>query len=283
MIKLEKVEDKLVENVKRHIDAITVAALQAVKPGRITIEYPRERRRYPECFRGFIVFNKEKCISCFRCAQICPANAIQMEYHDNAYPGIDYSKCIFCHFCIDSCPTGAIRTSKVHDVAFKSMEEMLLSPTQITSVPKIIREERFTTEYLITAREWKLVRKKEMDELEVEVPPPVVKVRKAVCLEPESCLGCRLCMNVCPHSAITVERCEIAIDEEVTGTGCVLQIDPDKCTGCGLCVRQCPMQILALMSEDEIERAESSESKGGEGRDEGVEGESEKGDGGEAQ
>jgi NADH-quinone oxidoreductase subunit I len=246
MIRIEKVEDRFIENLKRHLDAITVAALQAVKPGRITIEYPRERRKYPECFRGFIIFNKDACISCFRCAQICPANAIQMEYLESAYPGIDYSKCIFCHFCVDSCPTGALKTSKVHDIAFRTMEEMVLSPSQIMSIPEITREEKFTTEYMISKKEWKLVRKRELDKLEVEVPPPEVKVRKVACTEPESCLGCRLCVNVCPQNAISVERCEISIEEEVTGTGCVLTVNTDKCTGCGLCVRQCPMQILAL-------------------------------------
>ena len=77
MIRIKKVELSLAERVKSHIDAITTAVKQAIKPDRITVEYPRERRRYPDVFRGFIVFDKDKCISCFRCAQICPANAIK--------------------------------------------------------------------------------------------------------------------------------------------------------------------------------------------------------------
>ncbi len=246
MIRLEKVKTDPVEMLKRHAEAIGEAFKQAIKPDRITIEYPRERRRYPECFRGFIVFDKEKCISCFRCAQICPANAIQMEYYENAYPSVDYTKCIFCHFCIDSCPTGAINTSKVHDVAFKSLDEMRISAKNMTKVPEIVREEKFTVDYYVDRNVWKLVRSKELDKLEVEPKPVEVKERKAACIDPENCLGCRLCANVCPQGAIMVERCIISIEEEVTGTGCVLRIDTEKCTGCGLCVRQCPMQILAL-------------------------------------
>ncbi len=232
---IKKVEPSLTERIKDHIDAITTAVIQAIKPDRITIEYPRERRRYPEVFRGFIVFDKDRCISCFRCAQICPANAIKMEFYDKYYPSIDYTKCIFCHFCVDSCPTGALKTSKVHDVAFKSLEEMHLHTTQITKVPDIVREDKVTVEYEIKGGEWKLVRKKELDRLEVEVPPPVVKPKKASCKEPESCLGCRLCVAICPQEAIKFDR-----------EKSMIKIDVDKCVGCGLCVRQCPMQILEL-------------------------------------
>ncbi|WP_290595589.1 MULTISPECIES: 4Fe-4S binding protein [unclassified Archaeoglobus] len=246
MIRLEKVKTDPVETLKRHAEAFGEAVRQAIKPDRITVEYPRERRKYPECFRGFIVFDKEKCISCFRCAQICPANAIQMEYFENAYPGIDYAKCIFCHFCVDSCPTGALNTSKVHDIAFKAMEEMRLSAKHIAKLPEIVREEIQTVEYYVDRNTWKLVRKKEMDKLEVAPKPVVVKPRKAACADPENCLGCRLCVNVCPQNAIKVERCEITIEEEVTGTGCILEVQTELCTGCGLCVRQCPMQILTL-------------------------------------
>ncbi len=246
MIKLEKVKTDPIENLKRHANAIREAFKQAIKPDRITIEYPRERRRYPTNFRGFIVFDPEKCISCFRCAQICPANAIQMEFYEKAYPSIDYAKCIFCHFCVDSCPTGALKTSKVHDIAFKTLDEMSLSTKQIVEIPDIIREDSVTVEYSVDNYEWKLIRKREIDDLKVEVPPPKVKAKKAACKEPESCLGCRLCVSVCPNGAIAVERCEISVEEEVTGVGCTLKINTDLCTGCGLCVRQCPMQILTL-------------------------------------
>ncbi len=237
-MKLAKVEVKRTESLKRHTIAIAEAFIQALKPLRITIEYPRERRKYPDTFRGFIVFNPERCISCFRCAQICPANAIQMSSYKRAYPGIDYSKCIFCHFCVDSCPTGALSSSKVHDVAFKNMDEMFVKANQMTSLPEIYREDEITVEYEIEKGVLKLKREKIREDLSLPAILPAVKAKKVVCIDPESCIGCKLCIQVCPHEAreaLVFERDENKI-----------KIVIDKCLGCGLCVRVCPMNVLRL-------------------------------------
>lgn len=244
-MKVEKISRSPIAELKRHVDVIQEAFKQALIPDRVTVEYPRERRIYPDNLRGFIVLDRSKCISCFRCAQICPANAIQMSLYDNFYPGVDYTKCIFCHFCVDSCPTGALASSNLHDMAFRSLEEMKVKATQMTRLPTIVREDKQSVEYFVTKKEWKLQRKKELEDISVLRIIPRIKPRRAFCEEPESCLGCRQCMEVCPHDAIVMERCEITLEGEVIGKGCVLKVT-EKCVGCGLCVRQCPMQILAL-------------------------------------
>lgn len=51
---------------------------------------------------------KEMCIGCEKCYQICPAKAIHMQ--DNK-PVIDTKKCIRCFCCQEFCPVGAM---KVH-------------------------------------------------------------------------------------------------------------------------------------------------------------------------
>lgn len=244
-MKVEKISKSPISELKRHVEVIQEAFKQTLIPDRITVEYPRERRVYPDNLRGFIVLDKSKCISCFRCAQICPANAIQMRYYDNFYPGIDYTKCIFCHFCIESCPTGAIASSTLHDMAFKNLDEMKLKPTQITRLPSIVREDKQSVEYFVTKKGWKLVRRRELESIVVNRVIPKIKPRRAFCEEPESCLGCRQCLEVCPHEAIVMERCEISLEGQVVGKGCILKIT-EKCVGCALCVRQCPMRILAL-------------------------------------
>jgi len=251
MIKLERTKIDRLSNIKRHLEAISEAVKQAICPDRITVEYPRERKKYPEQFRGYILFNKDLCISCYRCAHICPANAIKFEFYEKSYPSIDYSKCIFCHFCVESCPTGALRSTKIQDVAFNSIEDMDLKTTQIIKFPEIIRdEEKFTVEYAIENRNLRVLREKKLDDLEIKFLPPKVKKRKMECTDPESCIGCRMCVSICPNNALKVEKIEIKADNSVQ-TGFTIKLNPDLCTGCGLCVRQCPMRILTLVEVGE--------------------------------
>lgn len=51
---------------------------------------------------------KKECIGCKKCAEICPAKAIEMK---NGIPVIDKKKCITCFCCQEFCPKGAM---KVH-------------------------------------------------------------------------------------------------------------------------------------------------------------------------
>ncbi len=239
MVKVVKSPKKgLVRSAIGHFRAITEVAKVVVNPGTITVHYPRERRKYPENFRGMIMFEKEDCISCFRCAHICPANAIQMYPDDEGryYPGIDYAKCIFCHFCVDSCPTAALKQSKIHDVAYKDVDSMSVTPEEMDNVPEIVREDAVTVEYDFD-RDIRLVKRKEVENLLVEVDKPERPEFKAVPQYGENCIGCRLCMFSCPVNAIR---------SKLEETKVILETDYDRCTGCGICVRICPTEVLIL-------------------------------------
>ena len=48
---------------------------------------------------------KNACIGCKKCAEICPAHAIEMK---DKLPKINRSKCIHCFCCQEFCPTGAM-------------------------------------------------------------------------------------------------------------------------------------------------------------------------------
>ncbi|MFZ5438711.1 MAG: NuoI/complex I 23 kDa subunit family protein [Myxococcota bacterium] len=96
----------------------------------VTINYPEEKVDYPEGYRGLHRLvpredGKPRCVACYMCATICPAQCIYIEageYDENdeaaesrvieKYPKqfvIDELRCIVCGLCVDACPKDAIR------------------------------------------------------------------------------------------------------------------------------------------------------------------------------
>ena len=51
-------------------------------------------------------------------------------------------------------------------------------------------------------------------------------------VDPDMCVGCGTCQEVCPADAISVKE--------------IARVDPKRCIGCGCCVEQCPSGALAL-------------------------------------
>ncbi len=240
MKKITVPEYNVVDKAKKHTCALATGARELVMPATVTTHYPRERRKVADNFRGYILFEVEKCINCFQCAFVCPANAVCMKEAPNKkyYPTIDYAKCIFCHFCIDSCAGGALKPTKILDVAYKDIDEMLTLTEEMIEQPEIIREDVRSVEYVLTKEDLVLKRNPGEDSLFVKVTPPPEIPMVSQCVEPESCLGCGICEEMCESAAIS------SLKED----GMVrMKIDTDKCTGCGLCVKECSMQILRLV------------------------------------
>ena len=95
-----------------------------------TVQYPEEKVNYPPGYRGLHRLvpredGKPRCVACYMCATICPAQCIYIEageYNENdtgaesrvieKYPKqfvIDELRCIVCGLCVDACPKDAIR------------------------------------------------------------------------------------------------------------------------------------------------------------------------------
>jgi uncharacterized protein (DUF362 family)/Pyruvate/2-oxoacid:ferredoxin oxidoreductase delta subunit len=53
----------------------------------------------------------DKCILCYQCRTICPAEAISKST-DSRIPLYNYSRCIRCYCCMEICPEGAIELRK---------------------------------------------------------------------------------------------------------------------------------------------------------------------------
>ncbi|NMC61783.1 MAG: NADH-quinone oxidoreductase subunit I, partial [SAR324 cluster bacterium] len=112
---------KLLRNFILHI--LHLLGLKKDKRALATIQYPNERRAYPDRYRGRhrLTLNESgevKCTACFLCATACPAKCIYIEAAEHPNPSIskfphryeiDTLLCIYCGYCVEACPVDAIR------------------------------------------------------------------------------------------------------------------------------------------------------------------------------
>ncbi len=69
----------------------------------------------------------------------------------------------------------------------------------------------------------------------------VEKVAAGIRRDDEKCFQCGACTGICPTTALSVSRPDMAV-----------LFDPDKCTGCGLCVPVCPVRAMAVCLEQSV-------------------------------
>ena len=58
-------------------------------------------------------------------------------------------------------------------------------------------------------------------------------------IDKEKCIGCGLCVELCPFNAIILE--------EVEGKGQRAQNIVASCKGCGLCAASCPQKAIDML------------------------------------
>ena len=78
-----------------------------------------------------------------------------------------------------------------------------------------------------------------------------VKSPKHLMLDPEPCILCRPCEDVCPWNCIymldpgIVEGTQTeAVDSEVDQAFAIFVVDDNACTRCSVCVERCPSDCL---------------------------------------
>lgn len=125
--------------------------LSLVQGDNPTIGYPEVLRPYSDRFRGTHILTVRddgslKCVACYMCATICPAECIYIEAGEHPNPeiekfpqrfDIDMLRCIYCGFCVDACPEEAIVMSREHHQAAYSREETLYTINDLVARPGI--------------------------------------------------------------------------------------------------------------------------------------------------
>lgn len=109
----------------------------------VTIQYPFERRKIHDGFRGKHALvrdpftDNDKCIGCMRCATVCPSRCIYIrrEKRENKMVVIDYiidaSKCIFCAYCVEACPVCALVLTEDFEYSSYSRNNLIFNKEQL--------------------------------------------------------------------------------------------------------------------------------------------------------
>ena len=77
-----------------------------------------------------------------------------------------------------------------------------------------------------------------------------VKSPKHLMLDPDNCILCRACEDVCPWNCIymlstgIVEGAADVVEDEVDVATAVFVVDDNACTRCSVCVDRCPTDTL---------------------------------------
>lgn len=101
---------------------IVKEALKALGKKPVTSKFPLEQPEIPEGYRGKILYEKKKCISCFTCVKFCPSPAIFPTKEKKVR--FDMGRCIFCGRCQEVCPVKCIHLTKKFDMATNDRESL---------------------------------------------------------------------------------------------------------------------------------------------------------------
>ena len=120
--------------------------------GAATIQYPEQKRAHSARYRGVHILTvredgSPKCVACFMCATVCPAECIYIESGERPeksiekYPTrfeIDLLRCVYCGFCVDACPEEAILMSGENDLVGTTRAELVIDRERLMERAKLV-------------------------------------------------------------------------------------------------------------------------------------------------
>lgn len=117
-----------------------------------TIQYPEQKRPVSTRYRGIHILTERedgspKCVACYMCATVCPAECIYIEAGERPettiekYPtrfDIDLLRCVYCGFCVDACPEEAIIMSRENDLVGTSRADLVIDRDRLMARNKVV-------------------------------------------------------------------------------------------------------------------------------------------------
>ena len=117
-----------------------------------TIQFPEEKRPSSARYRGIHLLTERedgtpKCVACYMCATVCPAECIYIESGERPeqtiekYPTrfeIDLLRCVYCGFCVDACPEEAILMSRENDLVGTTRAELIIDRDRLMARGKLV-------------------------------------------------------------------------------------------------------------------------------------------------
>jgi len=119
----------------------------------VVVQYPDVEPVLQPRYRGFHVYQIERCIACEACAKSCPAACLSLaktgprkmdKSRDIAVGGaiteykINHGTCLFCGLCTEVCPTECLKMGSIHDDSCYSREDL------VTDYVRLAKEGRRT-------------------------------------------------------------------------------------------------------------------------------------------
>jgi NADH-quinone oxidoreductase subunit I len=118
----------------------------------VTVEFPEKKRATSGRYRGVHILTQRqdgspKCVACYMCATVCPAECIHIEAGERPeatiekYPTrfeIDLLRCVYCGFCVDACPEEAIVMSRENDLVGTTRAELIIDRDRLMDRGKLI-------------------------------------------------------------------------------------------------------------------------------------------------
>lgn len=130
---------EVLEHVKDVWNAVTTAGQgmrvtwkYLVEPREIvTVQYPKEKLPIPALYRGRLVNDVPRCVSCDLCAQNCPPGCITVKWETGPDKKriltkyeIDMTICLYCGLCTEVCPTECLTMDGGYEYSSAKKEEI---------------------------------------------------------------------------------------------------------------------------------------------------------------